>query len=254
MAIKPLCASTVCLAVVLCMPMVIAVAGTHRIASPPDVVRDPAIAADSSREGKKETATQRDPWPAGVLALLNDPLRTYGWNWWFSETPSDVDTFAFELRYGRDVEHLIGAFGAIKSEGLVLELDPGEAGQTDGGQRYGAQFRIGDQTTLNRWFARLPIDAQGIRTFGLHRLTEPPRATPPTLTLYVGHASVDLEKLDVPLQIAVRPAFSEAHRQRHKDDPKFKAIDAFVARHAARQTGAKPAPRASEQPSSRSVK
>ena len=39
--------------------------------------------------------------------------------------------------------------------------------------------------------------------FGLHRFREPPVAEPPTLTLYVRHKAVDMEKLIVPGNVEV---------------------------------------------------
>ena len=42
----------------------------------------------------KAVAVQPD-WPEGVLDLVNDPLRTEGWNPWFSECPNDMNFYAF---------------------------------------------------------------------------------------------------------------------------------------------------------------
>jgi len=40
-------------------------------------------------------------WPAGVMELVNDPLRTDGWLPWFSELPNDVNYFHREAQ-GKD--------------------------------------------------------------------------------------------------------------------------------------------------------
>ena len=65
-------------------------------------------------------------WPKGVLRLINDPLRTGGWNPGFSECPNDGYYFGMDVRQPEDVNHLIKVLAAIEAKTLRLNLDPAE--------------------------------------------------------------------------------------------------------------------------------
>ena len=65
-------------------------------------------------------------WPAGVLDLVNDPLRTEGWNPWFSEWPNDVNYYAFKVSGTNDVNRLTAKLAAIKGAKPQILLNPGK--------------------------------------------------------------------------------------------------------------------------------
>ncbi|MHC4405125.1 MAG: hypothetical protein ACYTG0_36220 [Planctomycetota bacterium] len=190
-----------------------------------------AISGKSKVVSKGQKAKAMAGWPKGVLALVNDPLRTNGWHPWFSECPNDRYYYAMEVRRPEDVNHLVGILAAIKAEAVQLRLDPAKgASHADG---VGAVFTLGNQLIINGWYLRLPEVAPGIRQFGLHRYHKPPTAQPPTLTLYIGHKAVDLKRLTIPTRVDVAAPNAESYRAKHSDA--FEAVDAFVKGHAAKQ-------------------
>lgn len=177
-------------------------------------------------------------WPEGVLALLNTPFRTAGWNPWFSELRNDVNIYAMKPRDPAELEQVIKGFAAIRSEGLQIRLERGPEPVAIGyttklpkGNGIAAMFSIGCQETTNQWYRNLPEVEPGVREFGSQRYVECPKASPPILTLYVGNDAVDLTKLDIPASIAVTFSQSEAYLKEHKDDPDVIAIDVFVEAH-----------------------
>lgn len=213
-----------------------AMSGTMCIAFPENLVKGPSYSAITIRHENGETVTrQASPWPEGVLDLVNHPLRTHGWNHFFSSSPNDVDEFDFNLRYVRDMEHVVRTFTAIKSDSLRLELYLQNDKPPLIPKTIAAQFQIGNQAIVDSWFSSLPADENGARIFGVHRLTEPWPACPPTLSLYVGHEAVDLNRLNIPPRVEVDAVVWDEYRARHKEDPALKALDEFVASHKAKQ-------------------
>jgi hypothetical protein len=200
----------------------------------------PAISygiAGTSLIAQKGTPVEvREGWPDGTGALVNDPTRGDGHLSWFSNLPNDVCRYEMNVAGKDDVDRLVAALAKVKAPVKRICLDPGDDARTarfpnavPKGPAVGALFAIGHQPTLNRWFANLPEPVAGARKFGVHELKEAPTALPPTLTLYVRHPAVDLAKLRVPAGIEVVAGFFEADRLAHKDDPVYRAIDAFVA-------------------------
>jgi hypothetical protein len=64
-------------------------------------------AAGTSVVATKGRATCVSPiWPEGVGELVNDPLRTSGWNSWFTEWPKDVNQYALEIKSTDDLNRL----------------------------------------------------------------------------------------------------------------------------------------------------
>ena len=102
-------------------------------------------------------------WPEGTLALVNDPLRTEGWNPWFSEWPNDVNNYGFQVTNTADVNRLIQKLAAIKSTNAQIRFsadkEPKSLGFTTvlkDGNAIGVVFCIGSQARINEWFQRLP--------------------------------------------------------------------------------------------------
>jgi hypothetical protein len=54
-----------------------------------------AMSSTSQVAWRDKPVPAQPDWPAGVLDLVNDPLRTEGWNPWFSECANDVNFYAF---------------------------------------------------------------------------------------------------------------------------------------------------------------
>ncbi len=196
-----------------------AMSGTSQVAWPGKVV-----AAEAS-------------WPEGVLALVNDPARTKGWNPWFSEWPNDLNRYELQVTNTTEVNRLIGKLVAIKSPKLQLRLNPQKEARSlgfstvlDEGNGTGVLFSIGNQARLDEWFARLPEETPGVRKFGVHRLREAPTATPPTLTIFVAHPAVKLEQLEIPKGIEVVADIPAQHERTNATNlPSQKRIDDFIA-------------------------
>lgn len=217
--------------------------GTDHIASAKDVVCGPSFSAVVTQyEDGKQITTTATPWPEGVLEVVNHPLRTDGWHTWFSGLLNDIDRFDLEIRFPRDVDHVVQKFAAIKAPSLWLELRQTKAKwttQMKGSRPIGAEFSIGNQAIVNHWFKHLPVEKSGARIFGAHRYTKPPTACPPTLTLYAGHAAVNLSKLSVPLNVDVMALVGDANSADHEEAEMLRAIDQFVAAHKAKQKAAR---------------
>jgi hypothetical protein len=186
---------------------VLAASGNDRIAEP----------------GKKAEALAT--WPEGVLAIVNDPVRTTGWHPWFSELPNDLRYYILQAKKPEDIERLVRLLSLVKGTGMQIVLDPNQGAAH--AENAPATLSIGHQPTLGDWYARLPVTAAGVKEFGELRLTKLPAASPPTLTLYIGHPAFDLAKLRVPANITITTHFrttDEAHQAA------WKAIDEFIAR------------------------
>ncbi len=189
-----------------------------------------------------KAAVETYGWPAGVLDLVNDPLRSNGWNPWFSEWPNDVNHYEFKLREHDDLKKIIQKLATIRCDCVRITLDPGKEPGALGfttvlpkGNGTAAVFAIGSQKIIDAWYLRLPEMEPGVRKFGVLRYTECPKALPPTLTLFVGNSAIDLGNLEVPTHVEVRGAVSDSYRKEHAKDPLVSAIDAFVAGHREKQ-------------------
>jgi hypothetical protein len=190
-------------------------------------------------------------WPDGVLALVNDPLRTVVWQGFFSELPNDRVNATFRLASPADVEHLVQLLAQIRAAGVRLELEPGDGPAdplgSEGRTVPGASFTVGNQEQLSAWFDRLPEVAPGVRQFGVHRSETRPVAAPPTLVLYVDNPHVRLETLEIPAQIAVEARanwrWDEATRTWSAPPEAIRrVVEAHRARQGAGASGAPPEP------------
>ena len=180
-------------------------------------------------------ATGKADWPEGALALVNDPVRTTGWNPWFSEWPNDVNHYGFQVTNSADVNGLIQRFAAIKSTNMQVRLNPGREARSLGfstvlkdGNEVCVVFCLGSQTQINEWFQRLPEEEPGVRKFGVHYLREAPKATPPTLTLYVANPAISLRLLEIPGHIEVVADIRPPSPAVATNSPIVKTIEDFV--------------------------
>jgi len=163
-----------------------------------------------AKEGKavpKELAEQRG-WPEGTLALVNHRLRTVGWHYTFNTDPMDRTYFAYRARtpadvQENDVQEILDAFVPLK--GSIL-LDPQSKPPANGvtlrdvseDEGVFAVFSVGSQVLLDQWYGSLPKQPDGTRKVGKREYRQPPVASPPLLTLYVGNPAVKLEELKLP--------------------------------------------------------
>lgn len=194
----------------------------------------------------KPVAAEPD-WPEGVLDLVNDPLRTEGWNPWFSEWPNDVKHYAFQVRGTNDVNRLLKKLAAIKHAKVQVLLYPDKEPRGLGfttvlneGNGAAAVFSIGSQKRIDQWYQHLEEGEPGVRVFGVHRFRKPPEAHPPTLALYVGNQAIDLKALKIPPSVEVTSAVSAAYPAEGKNAALVAAIDDFVAKRQSKS--AKPLP------------
>lgn len=172
-------------------------------------------------------------WPEGTLALVNGPARQNAWQPWFSEHPNDVIHFEMVPGDMQQLNALIQRLAEIQSPVRRIVLSPGTEPSALGfvtslepGNSIPAVFAIGSQPMLDRWWERLPADKQ----FGVHHYEAPPRAVPPTLTIYLEHEMVELDALKVPLDfeigvVKVRP------EQAEEFSAVLKEIEEFVSEH-----------------------
>ncbi|MEM6750677.1 MAG: hypothetical protein AAGA57_10540 [Planctomycetota bacterium] len=155
-----------------------------------------------------EDRARQKAWPAGVLAVVNDPCRTLGAHPWFTECPNDLELFVLAPASAEEWQRVLTAFAQIEGAKRV-ELHPGDRVRRvgygmdiDEDMRAAAVFSLGSQPVLDEWFSRLD-DGK----FGVHHYDAPPKAQPPTLALYVGHELLGLESLRLPPDWEVRPGF-----------------------------------------------
>jgi hypothetical protein len=115
-------------------------------------------AGGTSVVAAKGQATYVSPtWPDGVGELVNDPLRTSGWNPWFTGCPNDVHHYAFEINSTDDLNRLIARLAAIKTDLQQIRLshlkEPaglGWATRLPEGNRIPVIFSIGDQARVEQ--------------------------------------------------------------------------------------------------------
>lgn len=193
------------------------------------------------------TWEQNQGWPAGTLGFVNDPCRQNAWRPWFSEWPNDV--IYFEMSPGDMdglnalLEKLAEIEGDTRRVVLSAKAEPRALGFTtvlEKNNGVPAVFALGSQKRLNEWYNRLPPGGE----FGVHRFDEAPEALPPTLTIYVGHALVNLDQLRIPLTIdvGVEPVRRNAKDQSEAEpDPARTRLGEYVAAHTEKQAGP-PAP------------
>jgi hypothetical protein len=194
------------------------------------------IAGFSSVASAGKPVPEEPGWPAGISEVINDECRTVGWNFWFSECPNDVNHYAFAAKDTDDLNRLIKKLAATKAKGMTVALSLGKEFPAGGfaflkpGNNIPSVLALGNQVQLNEWYLRLEIIAPGVRAFGVHRYREPPTAMPPTLTIYVEHEAVDLEKLAIPADLRVIASISKEEREKRRQDAALKAIDKLIER------------------------
>ena len=192
------------------------------------------IAGTSPVASEGKPVVEEAGWPPKIVELVNDPLRTVGWNEWFSELPNDVYQYAFAAKSTEDLNRLIKKLAATKAKGTRVELALGKeypAGPISilkPGNNIPAVVRFGNQVRIDAWYSHLKVIEPGVRKFGARRYTEPPTAMPPTLTIYVEHPAVDLAKLAIPTEVNVVASVYKEVREKRKDDEALKAIDRLL--------------------------
>ena len=148
---------------------------------------------------KGQAAYVSPTWPEGVGELVNHPLRTSGWNSWFTEWPNDVNQYAFEIKSTDDLNRLITRLAAIKTDLRQIRLshlkEPNGLGwvtRVPEGNGIPVIFSIGDQARIDEWYKHVR------KPFGVMEFTAAPVAVPPTLTIFVQNDSVILDELKIP--------------------------------------------------------
>jgi hypothetical protein len=181
-------------------------------------------------------------WPEALLTLLNDQRRWYGYRPWFSEHPNDVTHYELRPVDVGDLNRLIRALDQLGHPDAQVVLMPGGEPRGLGyahtmpeGNGVSAVFSIGHQPTLDAWF-KLLRDGR----FGVHHFKEPPKALPPTLTIYVDNPIMDWARLEVPARLRVVDGTT---RRPDRPEPASKTqIEAFLERHGAKATNPTPSP------------
>jgi hypothetical protein len=192
------------------------------------------IAGTSPVASEGRPAQEEPGWPAKIVDLVNDPVRTVGWNEWFSELPNDVYQYAFAAKSAEDLNRLINKLAATKVKGTRVELALGKefpAGPISilkPGNNIPAVLGFGNPVRINAWYSHLKVIEPGVRKFGARRYTEPPTALAPTLTIYVENTAVDLTKLVIPAEVGIVASVSKEDREKRKDDEALKVIDRLL--------------------------
>jgi hypothetical protein len=150
--------------------------------------------------------------PEGIAALVNDSHRTTGWNDFFSSWCNDVNYYAFAVKSTDEINMLLEKLAAVKCDVKEVRLsyhkEPRGLGwttQLPEGNNAAVLFSIGNQSEVDRWFARTP------NPFGQIKFKACPVAVPPTLTLFVQNEVVDLDKLKIPAGVTVIAAYVPSH-------------------------------------------
>jgi hypothetical protein len=173
-------------------------------------------------------------WPDGTMELVNDPLRTSGWNPFFSELSNEVNFYEYKIRGTADVNHLLELLAAIQCTNATVLLSPDKQSKAGGDaaekKRTAVTFSIGDQQRLDEWYARLPEVEPGVRGFGLWRYKEPPVTTPPTLIIFCGHEAVNLKQVKIPASVKV---VADVEHAETGTEETVKAIKEFVTEREA---------------------
>lgn len=197
-----------------------------------------AIAGFSSVAAQGQPLEDNGQWPVKMVDVLNDPARTVGWNFWFSECPNDVNQYAFVAKSTDDLNRILKKLAAVDAKGMTVvlalgkEFPVGNFAFLKKGNNAAAVLAFGNQARINQWYIHLkePEGEPGMKKFGVHRYTEPPKAMPPTLTIYVENPAVNIEKLSIPAELTVSAAITKEERAARKDDAPLKAIDALLLR------------------------
>ena len=59
------------------------------------------------------------PWPARLVDVVNDPARSVGWNFWFSECSNDVNHYAFVAKSTDDLNRILKKLAAVDAKGKI---------------------------------------------------------------------------------------------------------------------------------------
>src|SRR5262249_2097776 len=105
-------------------------------------------------------------WPEGVHRLINDLVRTDGWNPWFTECPNDAHSFGLDVRGAKDINRLLKKLAAVEADHVELQLLPEPGAPHANG--VGSVFVLGNQPITDDWFSRLREVEPGVRQFGVH--------------------------------------------------------------------------------------
>jgi len=147
-------------------------------------------------------------WPQGVDDLVNDPLRTDGWNSWFTEWPNDVNQYAYDVKSTADINRLIEKLAAIKVGVRQIRLCDlkkpegfGWVSSFDVGNNIAVVCSVGDQARIDEWFKQVR------KPFGVMEFSAAPVAVPPTLTIFVQNPAVNLKELKIPEGIEVTAGY-----------------------------------------------
>lgn len=180
-----------------------------------------------------EREAKENKWPSGLLPLLNDSRRARRYAPWFSELPTDVERFAYRVESMEDVNALVRLLAeAYPTRRPTVEISAraGASGALKHDPLLAAELWLGNQSALDRWFHNL--DADGRRKFGVR---QPPTAAPATLTIFAGHAVVDLGKLVVPPSVLVTTIPGERPNASLSDA--IRKVDRFMAEYDAGRRG-----------------
>ncbi len=193
-------------------------------------------------------------WPKGTLDVLNDRTRADGWHDGFSEWPNDVVHYCFTVKETAELNQLLVKFGKIKSLELDIRLCPmketrglGWVTRLKEGNGTVAVFSIGHQEQIKQWYERLGPE----KKFGQIEFAKMPEAVPPTMTIYVEHPAVVLDKLKIPVRCNIelgrpplfkdmnmKPNLQKKKSSKPEETPTIKAIHNFIAQHNKRRNAA----------------
>ncbi len=147
--------------------------------------------------------------PAGIARIVNDPLRTVGFDSFFSEHPPHRDSFEFVISDMTDLNRMIDLFSQVDGQKRIVHLTstpPFSPLRNINAEpplsRPAATLTISKQAVLDRWYRHAAEDKVR-RILGPSAIHHPPVASPPILTVFVQHPLVDLEQLIIPENISL---------------------------------------------------
>jgi hypothetical protein len=185
-----------------------------------------------SSEPLPDSIAEKEEWPPGALALVNDPVRTgYTQRVW-SDAPNHWTIYLMKVENPEDVQRLVNLLADIQDTRGVIKLSTANIGESSEWNTTGARVSVGSNRLLREWYERLPEVEPGVKKYGINRYTEPPGVLPVYLTLFVTHKTVKLHKLDVPLRVEVEPAHDvEIAHKNGRSTSTIEKIDSYVAAH-----------------------
>lgn len=178
-----------------------------------------------------EEYAKAEGWSHELLNLVNDAVRTDGWQLFFSGTPNNTSVFAFKPEREEDIARILKKFRQIKDAGKFIILSPEKEAFVMGyttalpkGNGISVSLHVSNQKKLSFWYKNLPEPKPGVRKYGSTLYEKEPEVSGPFLTVYLGNKLTDLEKLSFPENVKVISGMTEKYQRENSESPLVRKI------------------------------